>query len=131
MYPTEVSLCTAGPPCKVYVGHLDECPECGARVRRTELHLISDLTAEEILEDLETTRPYKRRHKDALLEALRSLDGWSTMTDLEIEYRSRVDEPRSRRTLRNHLHELASDELVDISGTNRGREYRAREVSTT
>ena len=43
------------------------------------------------------------------------------------EYRNRVDEPKSNRTVRKYLKQLEREELIASEGSTRDRRYRCTE----
>jgi orc1/cdc6 family replication initiation protein len=62
-------------------------------------------------------------HQRVLYEIVREHDAISP-GELYHQYRERVDDPRSDRTVRNHLSKLAHYNLIVKSGDGRGRTYR-------
>ena len=62
-------------------------------------------------------------HQRVLYEIVREHDAISP-GELYDQYRDRVDDPRSDRTVRNHLSKLAHYNLIVKSGDGRGRTYR-------
>lgn len=71
---------------------------------------------------LETLKPHQR----ALYEILRDA-GAVTPRDLYAEYQSAVEDPRTRRTVRNYLQKLEQYNLVESEGATRDRTYTALE----
>jgi cell division control protein 6 len=63
------------------------------------------------------------RHQRVVFEVLAEADGRVKMGTIEDRYADRVDEPKSRRTLKRYLEKLEQYKLVDIDGEKRGRTY--------
>jgi Cdc6-like AAA superfamily ATPase len=66
------------------------------------------------------------RHQKAVYRAL-SQEGKMSMSDIAEEYRTRVDDSKSRRTLRRYLNKMESYGFVDAEGMNKGRVYSLTE----
>lgn len=69
--------------------------------------------------NVDTLTPHQRALYDCITEA-----GELEPATLYDEYRERVDEPKSDRTVRNYLQKLARYDLIEIEGTSRDRRYR-------
>jgi cell division control protein 6 len=61
-------------------------------------------------------------HQRALYEIVREHDSLKPL-DLYKQYRSRVEDPRSDRTVRNYLSKLGHYNLIEKKGDGRGRIY--------
>jgi Cdc6-like AAA superfamily ATPase len=68
---------------------------------------------------VETLTPHQRALYDALEEGGRQAAG-----ELYARYERRVDDPRTRRTVRNYLAKMVQYDLVVAEGENRARTYR-------
>jgi orc1/cdc6 family replication initiation protein len=68
--------------------------------------------------NLDTLTPHQRALYDCIQE-----NGEMEPADVYRGYRERVDDPRSDRTVRNHLQKLARYNLIRIEGTSRDRVY--------
>jgi orc1/cdc6 family replication initiation protein len=87
-----------------------------------------------IEEAIETAKPTLRRqtldqltdHQRVLYDLIADANGIAPGTLYE-RYCQQVEEPRSRRMVRNYLSKLEHYDLVDATGQNRGRRYRAVE----
>lgn len=66
------------------------------------------------------------RHQKAVYKVL-SEEGKLSMSDIFDEYRTRVDDSKSRRTLRRYLNKMDSYGLVEAEGMNKGRVYSLTE----
>lgn len=62
-------------------------------------------------------------HRDAKTTALSA--ALDPVTQGEPAYRERADDPKTERTVRNHLQKLEHYNLITAEGENRGRMYRA------
>lgn len=66
------------------------------------------------------------RHQKAVYRALQE-NGRMNMSEIVEEYRTRVEDDKSRRTLRRYLNKMDSYGLVEAEGMNKGRVYSLTE----
>lgn len=80
---------------------------------------IPDARAEVRQKNVETLTPHQRTLYEIVVER-----GEVSPGELYEEYCSRVEDPRTKRTMRNHLSKMCHYNLVVAEGENRGRTYR-------
>ncbi len=83
---------------------------------------VPDARAEVRGKNVEQLTPHQREVYEVVSEAGRIRPG-----DLYDRYAARVDDPKTRRTVRNYLSKMARYDLVVAAGENRGRTYRVAE----
>jgi Cdc6-like AAA superfamily ATPase len=72
----------------------------------------------------ETRREQLDEHRDAIYEVVTEAGSISPGEAYE-RYAERVSDPRGRRRVREYVNDLVADDLIAVSGKNRGRRYRA------
>ena len=72
----------------------------------------------------ETRREQLDEHLYALYEVVTEA-GTISPGEAYDRYAARVDDPRSRRRVRKYVNDLVDDDLIAVSGKNRGRRYEA------
>lgn len=92
-------------------------------VNRIDAGLVDDALPEARREVKETSVEQLTPHQQAVFEVVAEA-GRITPGDLYEEYRGRVEEPKSDRTVRNYLHKLERYDLVATEGSTRDRVYR-------
>lgn len=75
------------------------------------------------------TLSHLTRHQRVLYEVLGE-HGPAGMGEVYNAYAGRVDEPKSRRTVRRHLKKLAEYDLVGVEGETKARTYRRHDSDT-
>jgi Cdc6-like AAA superfamily ATPase len=102
--------------------------------RRTDEDAVGRITQDIVEQALPKARlELRRRHIDrlpphhqAIFRVIEEHDRIAPR-DLFEEYRKRVDEPKSNRTVRKYLKQLERDELIAAEGSTRDRRYRCLE----
>ncbi|USZ67383.1 orc1/cdc6 family replication initiation protein [Halorussus salilacus] len=76
--------------------------------------------AERHQKDVETLKPHQRTLYEIIEE-----HGEISPSDLYEEYKSRMDDPKTDRTVRNYLSKMDQYDVIEAEGTSRDRTYRA------
>jgi orc1/cdc6 family replication initiation protein len=129
---------TAVEPGTLY--HIADCAAGDARAAITHLRLAAQTAEAEDREQItphvveaitDDAREHRRqqdlskldRHQRVVYEVVGDLAGAST-NEIVAEYRSRVSEPRSRRTVRRYLTKMVDYNLLQAEGATSARAYR-------
>ena len=94
--------------------------------RNYETEITREIVAESIPEarvarhqkDLETLKPHQRTLYEIIEE-----HGEISPSELYAEYESRMDDPKTDRTVRNYLSKMDQYDVIDAEGTSRDRTY--------
>ena len=81
---------------------------------------IPEARAERHEEDVETLKPHQRTLYEIIEER-----GEVSPSELYAEYRERIDDPKTDRTVRNYLSKMDQYDVIEAAGTSRDRTYRS------
>lgn len=62
-------------------------------------------------------------HKQRLLNTLKELEDWQSLTQLYSIYTEKVEDPVTRRSVRRYLNELGEKDLIDSKGRTKSKKY--------
>lgn len=86
-------------------------------------------TMETVLEeepDFEKKINNKSKDKETIFRILKRDKGYVSMSDIIKRYKKRVENPKSRRTVRRYLEDLEETDLIKSKGKKKGKKYRTK-----
>lgn len=127
------------PECERIAEAVDGDARIAIATLRIAARRADDDAADRITQDIigqalpQARQELRRRHIDGLplhhQAIFRVIEEHDRIAPRELfeEYRNRVDEPKSNRTVRKYLKQLERDELIAAEGSTRDRRYRCTE----